>query len=129
MFKEGEIFRLLGIPMGFNVIILEKWRWVIDRLGPTLEPWKGMQLNMPAMIVVLKHIVIPTTIYFLPRRRPSNLDLKSFDSLCRNFLWSGDEKCTKSPKFCGTIVPVLKRGEGLSYQILQNLLTGWRRNG
>ena len=113
--QDGDIFRLLGIPMGFGVSIHQRWEWVLDKLKAKLDKWKGMQFNMASRVVVLKHIVIPATIYFLSCWRPSNADLKSFDRLCRNFLWSGDGSIYKLPKvaweFCTT--PKEKGGLGI----------------
>lgn len=86
---EGQIFRLLGIPMGFNVSIKQKWDWVMTRTAQKFDRWAKTMLSMAGKILVINHFIIPSIIYFLACWRPPETALKKFSSLCRNFLWGG----------------------------------------
>ena len=52
---SGQIFRLLGIPMGFGISLKERWIWVMDKFKAKLLGWKGYQPNLSARLFVLNH--------------------------------------------------------------------------
>lgn len=62
---EGQVFRLLGIPMGFSVTMKARWNWVFSRLEDKLKKWSDMQLSLAGRRMVLNHFLIPSCIYYL----------------------------------------------------------------
>ena len=95
---EGTIFRLLGIPMGFGTTLKQRWTWAIDRIKAKVEKWSDSMLSMAGRIIIINHYIIPTVIYFLACWRPPECAIAQFNSLCRNFLWSGSGSTYKMPK-------------------------------
>ena len=53
---------------------------------------------MAGKVLIINHFIIPTVSYFLACWRPPERALAQFNSLCRNFLWSGSTTDYKVPK-------------------------------
>lgn len=68
--KDGEVFRLLGIPMGFNVSLGQRWAWVMGKIKRKFEYWQGYQPSLSSRLFVLNHFLLPATIFFLSCWRP-----------------------------------------------------------
>lgn len=63
--NNGEIFCLLGIPMGFNVTLEQRWAWVMDKMKKKFEYWQGYQTSLSARLFVLNHYLLPAVIFYL----------------------------------------------------------------
>ena len=63
--KNGEVFRLLGIPMGFHLQPQDRWRWVYDKFFTTIQKWKGYQPSLSSRLFVLNHYILPCLVYYL----------------------------------------------------------------
>ena len=88
-FQEGEIFRLLGIPMGHKVSLQERWKWVMNKVEVKLARWQKRKLNLAGRRMIINHYIIPLLVYYISCWRPTDAQLKEFVALCRNFLWGG----------------------------------------
>lgn len=113
---DGEIFRLLGIPMGFKVSLRQRWQWVMEKIDTKLLRWKRKQLSLAGRIMVLNHFILPYVTYFLSCWRPPESDLCNFTKLCRNFLWGGDPWNKSIPKVKWDICTTPKDKGGLGIQ-------------
>ena len=88
-FHEGEIFRLLGIPMGYKVSLQERWKWVMNKVEVKLARWRKRKLNLAGRRMIINHYIIPLLVYYISCWQPTDAQLKEFVVLCRNFLWGG----------------------------------------
>ena len=126
---EGAVFRLLGIPMGFGISLQQRWSWALDRIKSKLERWRNNLLSMAGRILVINKYIIPTIIYFLACWRPPEKALKQFNSLCRNFLWSGSTTDYRIPKVKWDICTHQKDKGGLgilnSEEMANRLASKW----
>lgn len=90
---KGCIFKLLGILMEFKVPLHQMWKQVYNRVQKKSDHQKGQskgyQQGLANRVLVLKHILIPTTIFSLPN---------SLERLCRNFLQSKNSQTYKLPE-------------------------------
>lgn len=96
--KEGTIFRLLGIPMGFGVSFRARWAWVMDRINSKMLRWKGYQQSLASRLFVLNHFILTAAIYFLSCWRPPEAHIKNLMSFTSSFLWGGDGNTRKIAK-------------------------------
>ncbi|MCO5572277.1 hypothetical protein L7F22_026030 [Adiantum nelumboides] len=96
--KDGEIVRILGIPMGFKVSLKKRWQWIMNKIEGKLKFWRARMLNMAGRRMIINHCIIPMVIYFLSCWRRPEDDLNFFTALCRNFLWGGDPWTKKMAK-------------------------------
>ena len=112
---SGSIFRLLGIPMGFDVSLKDRWNWVLEKFKAKLALWKGYQSSLASRLFVLNHYILPATIFFLSCWRPPQAHIRKVISIATSFLWGGtgfDRKIAKvSYKCC--ILPKHLGGLGL----------------
>ena len=50
---KGQVFRLLGIPIGFGVSLKQRWTWVMQKVETKIQRWKRWKLS--GRKVVLNH--------------------------------------------------------------------------
>lgn len=113
--QNGEIFRLLGIPMGFGCSLRQRWEWVMNKIKTKFQLWWGYQTSLAARVFVLNHYLLPTIIYFISCWSPPKSHLKEFFSLVTSFLWGGDGIQHKVAKvaYSTCILPRKNGGLGL----------------
>ncbi|KAH7284029.1 hypothetical protein KP509_34G036500 [Ceratopteris richardii] len=76
----------------------QRWNWVLAKLENKLNYWRGMQINLAGRAMVINTFLLSSTIYFLSCWRPNEQGLSKLNSICRNFLWTGDHNRRGVPK-------------------------------
>ncbi|KAH7415806.1 hypothetical protein KP509_14G061700 [Ceratopteris richardii] len=111
--KEGVIFRLLGIPMGFNVTFGQRWDWVCDKFKKGLAVWYDSNSSLPHRSFILNHYLLPKLVYFLSCWTPSKKLLNQVISMAKRFLWGGSANRKKIAKVPWDICCMNKEKGGL----------------
>ena len=110
--ENCQVFRLLGIPMGFGISYTQRWEFVVSKFRSKVLSWQNYQPNLSARSFVLNHYLLPSLIYFLACWKPAMYQLNQIHALARQFLWGGEKKIPKvSWKICCT--PKDKGGLGI----------------
>ena len=74
---NGQVFRLLGIPMGFHCTNKQRWAWVMEKLQKKFWYWQNHSPTLSSRVFVLNHYILPSVIFFLSCwRPPANSHLK-----------------------------------------------------
>lgn len=120
--KDGEIFRLLGIPIGFKVSLSQKWHWVLDRLEGKMNRWINLNLSLSRRILILNHFIVLATLYFLSYWRPPEADLKKLHQICTKFMWSGASVDHKIPNAKWEVCILSKSKGGLGILDICNMV-------
>lgn len=110
---EGEVFRLLGIPMAFKITLQQRWNWVISKLAGKLNRWENTSLSFAGRILAINHYITPVTLFFLACWRPPDQALKAINQTCSTFLWSGAAMGKKIPKVQWSLCILAKEKGGL----------------
>lgn len=101
----------------------------MDRIKAKLERWRNSLLSMAGRVMIINKYIIPTIIYFLSCWRPPDNSIKQFNSLCRNFLWSGSTSDFKIPKVKWDICCLHKDKGGLGiincFEMANRLASKW----
>lgn len=119
--QEGEVFRLLGIPMGFKVSMHQRWEWVMSKLTSKLSRWENITLSFAGRILVINHYIVPATLFFLACWRPTHQALKSIQQICSSFLWAGQPLGKRIPKVKWSICTLTKEKGGLGIRDVAEL--------
>lgn len=93
--ERGTIFRLLGIPMGFNVSLKDRWMWIFSKFKAKLGKWRGLQANLAGRKMVLNHCIYLLLIFYFACSKPPLGIFKMIIRECKAFLWGGDLDKTK----------------------------------
>ncbi|XP_057803363.1 uncharacterized protein LOC131018665 [Salvia miltiorrhiza] len=87
-------FVYLGVPIFRGKPKTSHLRAIHDRIINKFGHWKGIQLSMAGRLCLINSVISSSLTHsMLVYRWPQDL-LKSLDSSCRNFLWSGDIRKT-----------------------------------
>ncbi|KAH7404105.1 hypothetical protein KP509_15G010900 [Ceratopteris richardii] len=105
--KKGNIFRLLGIPMGFGISNDQRWNWMLDKFRAKIFKWSDVQHSISHRSFILKHYILPSLTYFLSCWQPNKKQMGQAISLARKFLWSN----SKIPKVAWNTC-CMKKSEG-----------------
>lgn len=65
LIQDGQIFRLLGVPMGFKVTFAQRWDWVLTKFRNKLSHWQHYPPSVSGRSFILNHYILPSLIYFL----------------------------------------------------------------
>ncbi|MCO5548209.1 hypothetical protein L7F22_001666 [Adiantum nelumboides] len=118
---SGSIFRLLGIPMGFDVSLKDRWAWVLEKFKAKVACWKGYQSSLSSRLFVLNHFLLPSTIFYLSCWRPPQAHINQIISIASSFLWGGTGLDRKIAKVSFKIRTLPKHLGGLELLDIKNL--------
>lgn len=118
--ENGQVFRLLGIPMRFGITFAQRWDYVVSKLKSKVLCWQNYQPSLSSRSFVLNHYLLPSLIFFLSCWKPAQYQLKQVHSLARQFLWGGGNRI---PKVSWNICCIPKDKGGLGILNIERLAT------
>ncbi|KAH7414950.1 hypothetical protein KP509_14G020400 [Ceratopteris richardii] len=85
---SGTIFRHLGYPLGINVPIKDKIRWVLCKVRAKMKFWQASQWPLHIRIRIVQAFMQPYLMYYLLLLDWKKCHLQDFDCLIKDFLWN-----------------------------------------
>ncbi|KAK9667941.1 hypothetical protein RND81_13G022300 [Saponaria officinalis] len=116
---EGQLpFKYLGIPMSSKRLRSVDCQLLVDKVVARIRGWGTRKLSYAGRIVLVQSVLQSVqsywaSIFLLPKKV-----VKSIDSICRNFLWEGNECYTHPPPVNWETVCRKKRAGGLGLKDL-----------
>jgi hypothetical protein len=124
-------FRFLGLPVGANPRRFETWKPVINSLKNKLTVWKGKNLSIGGMLVLINSVLSSLPVFFFSFYKAPKKVITDLTHVQRRFLWGGD---TESSKVCwvkwdNVCLPKEEGGLGVKNLLLFNfaMFNKWRR--
>jgi len=95
-FSKGSLpSKYLGFPLWEGSYKNISWQDLLDRIRRRLASWTLRPLNLPSLLVLVKHVLQETSVYLFSLLSAPKSVLKDLRGLQLSFLWGGREAKSK----------------------------------
>ncbi|KAH7302411.1 hypothetical protein KP509_23G071000, partial [Ceratopteris richardii] len=84
----GTVVRHLGYPLGINVPIKDKIRWVLCKVRAKMELWRALQWPLHIRRRIVQTLMQPYLMYYMLLLDWKKCHLQGFDRPIKDFLWN-----------------------------------------
>ncbi|XP_058785710.1 uncharacterized protein LOC131660481 [Vicia villosa] len=96
-FKEGVFpVKYLGVPLTHKRLNIQHYLPLIDKIVARIHHWTSKLLTYAGRVQLVKSIIVAIAQYWMSCFPLLKFVLKKIDSICRSFIWTGDEHSRKS---------------------------------
>ncbi|CAK8574630.1 unnamed protein product [Lathyrus sativus] len=98
-FTEGELpFRYLGVPLTCKRLSTHHYMSLVDRIVCRIRHWSSKLLSYAGRLQLINNTITAIAAYWMSCLPFPKHVIKTINSICRTFLWTGSEqKSRKSP--------------------------------
>lgn len=83
--------KYLGLPFGENLLSLEFWSPVIEKVGKRVDGWKKAFLSRGGRLTLIQSVLASIPIYFMSLFKMLGVVVDVLERMMSNFLWENQE--------------------------------------